>query len=471
MKTIRDKSILERAKWLTNYLEQYLDEVTPYEFYRFLFPKGSFEEKGKQIDGKYNGIARVITNDYYMDYLGKEKRNIKRYIITDELAMIMEIIATNKDEFVVFPPVGYAGKKATQENARELYALAFDLDGINIQEFGEKTNGMQRLFRKIELGILPEPTFFVMSGTGLHLYFVFEKPVKMYPNYIQELTKLKNRLTLKFWYGDISYLDSKVQIEPVLQPFRAVGTATKIGTKVRAFSFSQKKITVEYLNSFVNEEDRANLDGLAFKNTYSLAEAKELFPKWYHDRVVNGEKKGYWIFNRGLYESWLSYLKNPNENYISFGRRYWAVFTLAAAAKKCGISREELEEDAYALVPILDAIADEEFTDEDVASAMKAYSEDYYTLSVKWINSKFNNILPKTRRNGRKQKEHLERARIVQKIDYPNGEWRNREGRPKGSGTKQEIVKNWREKNPNGKKMECHRDTGLSRVTINKWWE
>ena len=184
---------------------------------------------------------------------------------------------------------------------------------------------------------------------------------------------------------------------------------------------------------------------------------------------MKGEKKGHWTFNRGLYESWLSYLKNPNENYISFGRRYWGVFTLAAAAKKCGISREELEEDAYALVPILDGIADEEFTDEDVASAMKAYNEDYYTLSVKWINSKFNNILPKTRRNGRKQSEHLKGARALQEIYNPN--WREGNGRPAGSGTKQEIVKNWREKNPDGKKIECERETGLSRHTVLKWWE
>ena len=44
---------------------------------------------------------------------------------------------------------------------------------------------------------------------------------------------------------------------------------------------------------------------------------------------------------------------------------------------------------------------------------------------------------------------------------YPNGEWRNKEGRPKGSGTKEEVVKDWREKNPEGRKVDCRRETKL----------
>lgn len=45
------------------------------------------------------------------------------------------------------------------------------------------------------------------------------------------------------------------------------------------------------------------------------------------------------------------------------------------------------------------------------------------------------------------------------------------EGRPKGSGTKQAIIQAWRKNNPGGKKIDCHRETGLSRPTIDKWWD
>ena len=45
------------------------------------------------------------------------------------------------------------------------------------------------------------------------------------------------------------------------------------------------------------------------------------------------------------------------------------------------------------------------------------------------------------------------------------------EGRPKGSGTAQERVYEWRQKHPEGRKADCHRDTGLDPKTIRKWWD
>ena len=48
--------------------------------------------------------------------------------------------------------------------------------------------------------------------------------------------------------------------------------------------------------------------------------------------------------------------------------------------------------------------------------------------------------------------------------------FKNIEGRPKGSGTKEQIVKEYRENNPNARKSDCIRDTGLSKKTVYKWW-
>ena len=45
------------------------------------------------------------------------------------------------------------------------------------------------------------------------------------------------------------------------------------------------------------------------------------------------------------------------------------------------------------------------------------------------------------------------------------------EGRPKDSGTAQEEVYQWRKQHPEGRKADCHRDTGLDPKTIRKWWE
>jgi len=40
-----------------------------------------------------------------------------------------------------------------------------------------------------------------------------------------------------------------------------------------------------------------------------------------------------------------------------------------------------------------------------------------------------------------------------------------------GAPTKLAIVKAWRASHPDGSKNACERETGLSRVTIIKWWD
>jgi DNA invertase Pin-like site-specific DNA recombinase len=52
-------------------------------------------------------------------------------------------------------------------------------------------------------------------------------------------------------------------------------------------------------------------------------------------------------------------------------------------------------------------------------------------------------------------------------MDYPNGSWRNGNGRK----PKAEVVREWRRLHPNGKKAECIRDTGLTKPTVYKWWD
>ena len=49
--------------------------------------------------------------------------------------------------------------------------------------------------------------------------------------------------------------------------------------------------------------------------------------------------------------------------------------------------------------------------------------------------------------------------------------WREGNGRPKGSGIAQEKINVWREAHPNGKKVDCIRDTGFSKPTVYKWWD
>ena len=105
-------------------------------------------------------------------------------------------------------------------------------------------------------------------------------------------------------------------------------------------------------------------------------------------------------------------------------------------------------------------------------AALNCYHDNYFTFPRDTIAKLTNVDIPKNKRNGRKQKVHLMGARAVQEVnDKMNGtNWREGNGRPKGSGTKENQVKEWRKNNPDGKKAQCIRDTGLSKMTVYKWW-
>ena len=147
---------------------------------------------------------------------------------------------------------------------------------------------------------------------------------------------------------------------------------------------------------------------------------------------------------------------------------------LASYAVKCDIPEDELFTDAFSLLQFLDDMSDDEhnrFTKRDILDAMQFYQENYVTYSRREAERVSAIAMPASKRNGRKQAEHLERARLVQTLDYPNGAWRNKEGRPKGSGEKSKIVEEWKQQHPDGKKIDCERETGLSRHTVLKWWK
>lgn len=98
--------------------------------------------------------------------------------------------------------------------------------------------------------------------------------------------------------------------------------------------------------------------------------------------------------------------------------------------------------------------------------ASKYYNEGSHLLRASTIRLKTEIDLPISTRNGRKQAQHLQYARGVRQIKGSLGELVSGGGRP----DKQRIVLEWKKNNPKGKKIECYRETGLSRVTIDKWW-
>lgn len=436
--------------YILNYLQTYFEELQPFDFYRSIFPEGSLEVKGQQEQGKYNAIA--------VELLPKEdpkgKTNAMRHIITDDLDLLKDLLQS--DNFIIMSPISYIGRSRQSSNARDIYAIAIDLDGITEQHY------LHDLFHQIEIEYIPKPTYIVFSGTGLHLYYQLEQPLPCFENIVKQAAALKKALTKKIWNSYITSLHDKPQYESLFQGFRIAGGITKDGNRTRVFE-TGKKVDIDYLNSFVSEEYQ--LTEYTYKSNLTLKQAEEKYPDWYERRIVNNEPKGSWECSRAVYDWW--YKKVYNE--ASEGHRYYCIMILAIYAIKSGVSYEELERDAFSIVDHLDQLTTQEdnhFTRDDILSALEMYDPDYKTFPIDTIIALSNIAIKKNKRNGRKQKLHLEIARSNKAILKRAGAL-ERDGRP----AKGHIVKEWQQQNPGGKPNECIAATGLGKSTVYKYWE
>lgn len=436
---------------LADWLSSRYREDSPRDFYRAIFPSGELEARGEYVDGRYCGIAIQVIGE----------NRAKRYSVTDDLSVIDDLAST--EDFCIMSPVSYAGKTQRQEMARFLYALTFDLDGVRVRD-GEPVGLIDLIHQTTLTNVyaIPVPTYIVSSGTGLHLYYLLRRPVPMFRNVIEQLARFRHALTRKLWNDAVTSLSDNVQYESVTQGFRMVGTVTKDGSKrVRAFRVGEP-VTIDYLNSFVASDARVTT--FSYKRSMSLSEAREKYPEWYENRVVSGHAPGTWTVKRDLYDWWR---RKIDEGAVE-GHRYFCIMALAIFARKCAIPESELVSDALGFIPELNSrsITDTNpFTEADVMKALEAYNASYQTFPRRVIEELTAIPMPANKRNGRTQAEHLRRARAVQAVDYPNGEWRNKNGAP----TKREAVIDYKHDHPDATNSEIARAIGCSRTTVIKW--
>lgn len=448
------------VKWAKELSELYR-EVSPKEFYRSIFPKGELDKKNEFTKGKYVGIACEFTNETKKD----GHPLVKRYSITDDLDTIDELLES--ENFVIISPISYFGKERTTNHATRMYAFAIEIDNLKVREDGVPV-GFNDLIHHFDIKLLPTPNYIVASGNGVHLYYVFENPLILHESVKRSLTRFKQAMTPYFWnrYVTFDYEREKMQFESAFQGFRMVGGVTKNGERTRVFEVSTHPVSVEYLNEFVREDD-CEIESF-YASDLSLAQAKEEYPEWYEKRIVQKQKKGTWICKRDLYDWWKRKIVNAE-----VGHRYNCLFVLAVYAIKCDISREELERDMYEFLEPYDELSNDDqnrFTVKDIADALQAYEDKgLITFPINSIIKRSGFLIEKNKRNYRTQEQHLAGARAIQEInDRFNGtNWREGNGRK----SKKNIVEEWRKNNPNGKKIDCERETGLSRPTVLKWWK
>lgn len=412
---------------------------------------------------RYNPIV------FYQEVVDGQKKNRHRIILKDDEASLLFISGR---KFAIMSPITYVGRNNTQENARYLYAMAFDLDGVSLRKH-------HKMFDLVKRGMMPMPNLIVNSGHGYHLYYLLEDPVPLHPVIVPLLNRLKHGMTNILWNMGTSELEDR-QYQSILQSFRLPGTLTKFGKRIRAFVCpGVDRYTLEDLNKYLytyklSPEELSSCTGKAKYNPkgVTLSEAERMWPEWYFSRVVQKKRVGRkWHVNRAVYDWWHNTLLSAGDE-IKVHHRYWCILTLVIYAVKCDIPRDEVLADALALVPKMDSYTDTEdnrFTEDDVHDAMLAYDENYNKWPIKTIEDTTLFRIERNRRNGRPQEEHVKMMSLIRdNISFPDGSWRKGNGR-KAQG---DIVRQWREENPNNNnKSQCAKETGLDRKTVRKWWD
>ena len=121
-------------------------------------------------------------------------------------------------------------------------------------------------------------------------------------------------------------------------------------------------------------------------------------------------------------------------------------------------------------MPVLDELTEEpdnHFTEYDVECALSAYGDEEL---IKWkpetISRKTKIPIPKNKRNGRKQVDHLKLARFARDLNYSdqNG-WQNKNGAP----TKRDEILAYAAEHPEASHSEIARALDVSRPTVIKW--
>jgi hypothetical protein len=354
----------------------------------------------------------------------------------------------------------------SKNTAKDIYSFIIDMDNVYS---GTLLNALRQDWRTANDEVLPMPTYIVNSGTGLHLYFVLTEPIPNYKAATENIDKLYRALAEQQTTKRV-YL--RKQVQWFGQDFRMAGGLNKYNWKNTVFRVGEKW-DIDELGKAV---------GLKDVHFIRYGEKRIKKPSGKIKSGVKSEKRHGWRSNRAFYDYALKNCRAQTKE----GSRYTSMCALTVIAWKCNVPQEELEKDLLSLLPDYNKGAKRQIKQREVYSAMKMYnSKAMLTQRARlqdWQGWDYNPI----KRNGRKQVEHLQAEYLINDKGRReiNSCRKNRElalqdmiangeikGRPKGSGTAEKTVREWQESHPDGRKIDCERETGLSRHTVLKWWK
>lgn len=454
-----------RMKNLQKVLEVWgCSEVAPMDLYTNIFRLG---DGLIQKRGEPSGLYK--TNPIIVGHNGSFP--VKRIMFEDEFESLLTEFQGY--EWAILNGVTYWGRNNLAANQSKMYAMIFDLDGVTEKTLGSFMDG-------VSADYYPQPNYITLSGHGVHLYYVFEQPISLYPNIKTQLKQLKYALTRVIW-NERTSTDRNVQCQGINQGYRIVGGKTKVkNVAVRAFEVDSHPVTLDYLNEFVDDKNKIDVSRLYRESRMSLPEAQEKYPEWYERCIVNKEPPGTWKTSRKVYEWW----KTKIFDSAVYGHRYYCLMALAIFAIKCDVREEELRKDALSFVKMLNALHPEDpFLESDAESALDCFDERYITFPRSSLEALTGIPMPENKRNHQDRMTHLHADYWEIDGETVENECRkNREaalekareegritGRPEGSGTKKDLVRDYYAEHPESSLRKAATDLGISKNTVRKW--
>ena len=527
----------QRASYLAKeeFLKSHFEQVAPMEFYREIFFEGSLQNAGAEGDGlgtaifrfqpdlaTYKKIKGRIRGEYQDELFKDSDLMIQRFAkmfdalpvdadeelhrrydeldkqfnagvyrkpghpietnwkfdqrVHDDLSELGEAIGKR---FAIMAPMSYYGKKANSKNARYLYALVIDVDGVGIEQ-------LKRLVHSTveDDFYMCSPTYIVNSGHGVHLYYVLKEPIPCYNNLREPITRMKNGIARMVWNDRTSTIKEHRDDQPWGQMYRVVGSLSKLGTGYPATAYrTGKPVDIMSFNDYIFEEYRIKpLD--SYKpvgvSGHDLEYWKEHNPDWYKRKILHQYEtkevsggKFPWLYEKLVPRVRLG---------AKVGTRYHSMCVLFADAALGGIPYSQAYETCVSMIDFLnrDANEDNQFTIADVECAAKYYTTSFgHWLTLDRIEALTELKFERNKRNGNKQPVHCTMMRATRKIKMDAGLVKdtrfgaetgnkiNMDGRP----TAEQTVRDYLQEHPDAKKVEVIRETGLSKPTVYKWYD
>ena len=175
-----------------------------------------------------------------------------------------------QSDFAIINGISYFGRRNTQEHASKMFCMIFDLDGVTDNTL---KNFLHGAYTK-DYTIYPIPNYIITSGHGVHLYYLFEEPVPLFPNIKLQLKNLKYALTRRMWNMYTSTIEQP-QMQGINQGFRVIGGKSKVeGYTSKAFRLNTHPYSLEQLGQYVEQQYRVDESKLYRESKLTLQDAK-----------------------------------------------------------------------------------------------------------------------------------------------------------------------------------------------------